>query len=81
MTEYHQVANRVKKAEENLADAHQQMALVKEAEAQGHKHPLFNLASRCSALLKARSALNATVKILKDKTEEYDRDINNYLVG
>ena len=64
-----------------MADAHQQMALVKEAEAQGHKHPLFNLASRCSVLLRARSALNATVKLLKDKIEEYDRDVNNYLVG
>lgn len=81
LTEYHEVAKEVKKAEENLADAHQQMALVKEAEAQGHKHPLFNLASRCSVLLKARSALNTTVKMLKDRSEEYDRDINNYLTA
>lgn len=81
LKEYLKVTEEMKKAEESLADAHQQMALVKEAEAQGHKHPLFNLASRCSMLLRARSALNATVKLLKDKIEEYDRDMNNYLVN
>lgn len=81
LKEYLEVTQEMKKAEESLADAHQQMALVKEAEAQGHKHPLFNLASRCSALLRARSAHNVTVKMLKDKIEEYDKDINNYLVS
>lgn len=80
LKEYLKLLQDMKKAEENLADAHQQMALVKEAEAQGHKHPLFNLASRCSELLAARSAHNTAIKLLKDKTDEYDKDINNYMV-
>ncbi|KAK6645471.1 hypothetical protein RUM43_001748 [Polyplax serrata] len=78
LKEYLKKLEELKEAEESLADSHQQMALVKEAEAQGHKHPLFHLASRCSVLLRAKGAHNATMKLLKDKIEEYDKDINNY---
>lgn len=81
LKEYLKKCQELKEAEEHLADAHQQMALVKEAEAQGHKHPLFHLASRCSVLLRAKGAHNAAMKLLKDKIEEYDKDINNYMVG
>lgn len=80
LKEYLKKCQEMKKTEERLADAHQQMALVKEAEAQGHKHPLFHLASRCSVLLRAKGAHNATTKLLKDKIEEFDKDISNYMV-
>jgi len=66
--------------EDSLAGAHQQMLLVKEAEAMGVVHPLYSLPNRCALLLKARSAHATLAATLKEKRDEYDKDIINYKV-
>lgn len=66
--------------EDELADAHQQMLVVKEAQAAGAHHPLYSLASRCGLLLKARSSFNALVGTMREKRDEYEREIVHYQV-
>lgn len=58
------VTNDIEEIEDQLQDLHQQLALVKEAEAQGpKKHSLYKLPSLYEAYVKSQDALNIARKV------------------
>uniref|UniRef100_A0A1B6CNV0 non-specific serine/threonine protein kinase n=1 Tax=Clastoptera arizonana TaxID=38151 RepID=A0A1B6CNV0_9HEMI len=70
----------LKKAEDCLQERHQQMALVKEAEAHPQQHSLYSLPAR---YMSHRTALESTSKAklaLQERIEECDRQLNQYKV-
>ena len=72
----------MKVAEESLQDCHQQMALVKEAEAHGPsaQHPLYTLATRYAKHRRARDALDKAQSTLKEKIEDCEKHLNLHKV-
>lgn len=54
----------IEETEDQLQDLHQQLALVKEAEAQGpKKHSLYKLPSLYDAYVKSQDAMNTARKV------------------
>jgi hypothetical protein len=72
----------MKGAEESLQDCHQQMALVKEAEAHGPsgQHPLYTLATRYAKHRRAYDAQEKARAALREKIEDCDKHLNLHKV-
>ncbi|XP_063243710.1 serine/threonine-protein kinase SMG1 isoform X2 [Bacillus rossius redtenbacheri] len=70
-----EVSELIRVSEESLQDCHQQMALVKEAEA-SPQHSLFTLTARYSKHRLAQDATNKVKAALREKIEECDRQLN-----
>lgn len=65
--------------EDYLKDLHQQLALLKEAEAHGaNKHPLYSLPTRYEAYRKTRDAINTAKKDLDNLINECDLHLQRY---
>ncbi|XP_025837692.1 serine/threonine-protein kinase SMG1 [Agrilus planipennis] len=72
------VYEKTSQAEDTLQDLHQQMALVKEAEAYGTLHSLYSLPSRYEAYCKTKNAINNAKKELESLMLECETIINAY---
>lgn len=70
----------LKKAEDCLQERHQQIALVKEAEAHPQQHSLYSLPVRYSSHRTAVEASNKAKLSLQEKIEECDRQLSQYKV-
>jgi PI-3-kinase-related kinase SMG-1 len=72
----------MKGAEESLQDCHQQMALVKEAEAHGPsgQHPLYTLATRYAKHHRAHDAQEKARTALREKIEDCEKHLNLHKV-
>ncbi|PNF25688.1 hypothetical protein B7P43_G16147, partial [Cryptotermes secundus] len=73
----------MKEAEESLQDCHQQMALVKEAEAHGPsgQHPLYTLATRYAKHRRAHDAREKARAALTEKIEDCEKHLNLHKVA
>ncbi|GLH00101.1 Serine/threonine-protein kinase ATR [Gryllus bimaculatus] len=69
------IQDQIKTVEELFQDCHQQMALVKEAEAHGPggQHPLYTLGTRYTKYRRARDAMEKAKATLKDKLEDTEK--------
>ncbi|CAH0546905.1 unnamed protein product [Brassicogethes aeneus] len=69
----------IAKSDDLLQDLHQQLALVKEAEAHGaNKHPLYKLPMKYAAYHKSQSAMNLAKKDLETIITDYQRHLLVY---
>ncbi|XP_023013215.2 serine/threonine-protein kinase Smg1 [Leptinotarsa decemlineata] len=68
----------ISKMEDELQDLHQQLALVKEAEAQGHGHSLYVLPSLYDTYHKNQLTVNIARKDLSGIVEDCERHIEIY---
>ncbi|XP_026671607.1 serine/threonine-protein kinase SMG1 [Ceratina calcarata] len=59
-----------------LQDRHQQLALVKEAQAMGRNHPLYSVTKRYNSFKRARDAHEKAKTGLKEKIEDCEKQIN-----
>lgn len=59
-----------------LQDRHQQLALVKEAQAMGRNHPLYSVIKRYNSFKRARDAHEKAKSGLKEKIEDCEKQIN-----
>ncbi|XP_034180761.2 serine/threonine-protein kinase Smg1 isoform X1 [Osmia lignaria lignaria] len=59
-----------------LQDRHQQLALVKEAQAMGRNHPLYSVIKRYNSFKRARDAHEKAKAGLKEKIEDCEKQIN-----
>lgn len=82
LNQWLEVQGRIKIAKESLQDCHQQMALVKEAEAHGPsaQHPLYTLATRYAKHRRARDAQEKACVALKEKIEDCEKHLNLHKV-
>lgn len=70
---------KLKKMEEGLAESHQLMALVKEAEASPvGQHPLYKLPERYFALQQAQNMMIGATMSLRQKIEDCDLRLSQY---
>lgn len=70
---------KLQKIEEGLAESHQLMALVKEAEASPvGQHPLYKLPERYFALQQAQNMMIGATMSLRQKVEECDVRLSQY---
>jgi PI-3-kinase-related kinase SMG-1 len=72
----------MKGAEESLQDCHQQMALVKEAEAHcpSGQHPLYTLAARYAKHRRAHDAQEKACAALREKIDDCEKHLNLHKV-
>nr|CAD7257208.1 unnamed protein product [Timema shepardi] len=75
-----EVQGLIRSSEESLQDCHQQMALLKEAEA-SPQHPLYTLADRYSKHCRSRDASEKVRVALKEKIEDCDKHLNLHKVA
>ncbi|XP_076649018.1 serine/threonine-protein kinase Smg1 isoform X2 [Halictus rubicundus] len=61
---------------ELLQDRHQQLALVKEAQAMGRNHPLYSVIKRYNSFKRARDAHEKAKAALKERIEDCEKQIN-----
>ncbi|KYB28836.1 serine/threonine-protein kinase SMG1 [Tribolium castaneum] len=74
------VQKKISETEDYLQDLHQQMALVKEAEAHGaNKHSLYNLPSRYEIYCKTQEAMKTAKKDIDKIMDEAENHITGYL--
>ncbi|KOX79166.1 Serine/threonine-protein kinase SMG1 [Melipona quadrifasciata] len=59
-----------------LQDRHQQLALVKEAQAMGRNHPLYSVIKRYNSFKRARDAHEKAKTGLKEKIDDCEKQIN-----
>jgi len=64
-----------------LQDRHQQLALVKEAQAMGRSHSLYTVVKRYNSFKRARDAHEKAKAGLKEKIEECEKQINMHNVS
>lgn len=70
---------KLQKMEEGLAESHQLMALVKEAEASPPgQHPLYKLPERYFALQQAQNMMIGATMSLRQKVEDCDSRLSQY---
>lgn len=70
---------KLQKVEEGLAESHQLMALVKEAEASpAGQHPLYKLPERYFALQQAQNMMIGATMSLRQKVEDCDSRLSQY---
>lgn len=70
---------KLQKMEEGLAESHQLMALLKEAEASpANQHPLFKLPERYFALQQAQNMMIGATMSLRQKVEDCDSRLSQY---
>jgi len=70
---------KLQKMEENFAESHQLMALVKEAEASPvGQHPLYKLPERYYALQQAQNMMIGATMSLRQKVEESELRLSQY---
>lgn len=70
---------KLQKMEEGLAESHQLMALVKEAEASPDgQHPLYKLSERYFALQQAQNMMIGATMSLRQKVEDCDSRLSQY---
>lgn len=70
---------KLQKMEEGLAESHQLMALVKEAEASpSGQHPLYKLPERYFALQQAQNMMIGATMSLRQKIEDCDNRLSQY---
>ncbi|XP_076757575.1 serine/threonine-protein kinase Smg1 isoform X3 [Xylocopa sonorina] len=65
-----------RQCQELLQDRHQQLALVKEAQAMGRNHPLYTVIKRYNSFKRARDAHEKAKAGLKEKIEDCEKQIN-----
>lgn len=63
-----------------LQDRHQQLALVKEAQAMGRNHALYSVVKRYNTFKRAKDAHEKAKMALKEKMEECEKQINMHRV-
>jgi hypothetical protein len=82
LNQWLEAQGRIKVAKESLQDCHQQMALVKEAEAHGPsaQHPLYTLAGRYAKHCRARDAKEKARAALREKIEDCEKHLNLHKV-
>lgn len=77
---WNDIYKKITETEDYLQDLHQQMALVKEAEAHGaNKHSLYNLPSRYEIYCKTQEAMNTAKKDIDKIMNEAENHISSYL--
>ncbi|XP_014477330.1 PREDICTED: serine/threonine-protein kinase SMG1 isoform X2 [Dinoponera quadriceps] len=64
-----------------LQDRHQQLALVKEAQAMGRNHGLYSVVKRYNSFKRARDAHEKAKNGLKEKIEECEKQINMHNIA
>ena len=64
-----------------LQDRHQQLALVKEAQAMGRNHPLYSVIKRYNSFKRARDAHEKAKTGLKEKIDDCEKQINMHNVS
>ncbi|XP_012271718.1 serine/threonine-protein kinase SMG1 isoform X2 [Orussus abietinus] len=69
------------RCQELLQDRHQQLALVKEAQAMGRNHALYSVVKRYSTFKRARDAHEKAKCGLKEKIEECEKQINMHNIA
>ena len=83
----HHLNNWIKATEETqvcqglLQDRHQQLALVKEAQAMGRNHVLYSVIKRYHTYKRAKDALEKAKAGLKEKVDECQKHINMHNVS
>ncbi|XP_031845911.1 serine/threonine-protein kinase Smg1 isoform X3 [Nomia melanderi] len=65
-----------RQCQELLQDRHQQLALVKEAQAMGRNHPLYSVTKRYNSFKRARDTHEKAKAALKEKIEDCEKQIN-----
>jgi len=82
LNQWLEVQGCMKVAKESLQDCHQQMTLVKEAEAYGPsaQHPLYTLATRYAKHCRARDAQEKARAALREKIEDCEKHLNLHKV-
>lgn len=82
LNQWLEVQGCMKVAKESLQDCHQQMTLVKEAEAYGPsaQHPLYTLAARYAKHCCARDAQDKARAALREKIEDCEKHLNLHKV-
>ena len=82
LNQWLEVQGCMKIAKESLQDCHQQMTLVKEAEAYGPsaQHPLYTLAARYTKHCRARDAQEKACTVLREKIEDCEKHLNLHKV-
>lgn len=71
----------LRQCQDLLQDRHQQLALVKEAQAMGRNHALYSVVNRYNSFKRARDAHEKAKAGLKDKIEECEKQINMHNVS
>lgn len=74
-------SNAVRAAQEELADAHQQMALLKEAAVAADAHPLFSLHARHAAHIRAETARAQAAAMLQEACAQSTQQNSNIQVS
>ncbi|XP_050514722.1 serine/threonine-protein kinase SMG1 [Diabrotica virgifera virgifera] len=79
LNEYLELNSKVAEIEDKLQDLHQQLALIKEAEAQGaHNHSLYSLPSHYDAYHKSQISVNNAKSELRNIIKESEDHVNIY---
>ncbi|KAJ8977248.1 hypothetical protein NQ317_007425 [Molorchus minor] len=79
LNEYVELNNTISEIEDHLQDLHQQLALIKEAEAQGAKnHSLYSLPSHYDAYRKSQDAMNNARKDLINIIRDCEKHMELY---
>lgn len=71
----------LRQCQDLLQDRHQQLALVKEAQAMGRNHALYSVVKRYNSFKRARDAHEKAKASLKEKIEECEKQINMHNVS
>jgi len=72
---------KLQNVEEGLAESHQLMALVKEAEASAGQHPLYELPKRYFSLQHAKNMMITATMSLRQQVEDCDSRLSQYEVA
>ncbi|CAG9838889.1 unnamed protein product [Diabrotica balteata] len=79
LNEYLELNGKVAEIEDKLQDLHQQLALIKEAEAQGaHNHSLYSLPSHYDAYHKSQISVNNAKTELRNIIKDSEEHVNVY---
>lgn len=75
-----EMSEATRQCQDLLQDRHQQLALVKEAQAMGRNHPLYSVTKRYNSFKRARDAHEKAKAGLKERIEDCEKQINMHNV-
>lgn len=81
LAEWLETTEAMRQCQDQLQDRHQQLGLVKEAQAYGRNHSLYSVVKRYNTYKHAKDAHEKAVLGLKDKMEECEKQISMHSIS
>ncbi|XP_057324226.1 serine/threonine-protein kinase SMG1 isoform X1 [Microplitis mediator] len=81
LAEWLETNESLRQCQDVLQDRHQQLGLVKEAQAIGRNHSLYSVVNRYNSIKRARDAYEKAQLGLKDKMEECEKQISMHNIA